>query len=189
MGKMSEIKIVTDEQKMRVPCENATQEEADKIYPLLAQKLEELEKAGTPGYGLAANQIGFNKKVALINYGGKTIKLLNPRIVAKINPTIFNGEGCFSVPNVRKNTLRYEEIVFENEENGEVRTYHATQSDGFLPVIVHHEIDHMEGRLFIDHKQLPVRIKKEEKIGRNEPCPCGEGQPHKFKKCPRRKLV
>ncbi len=182
---MQKIDIVTDERKMRVPCENATQEEANEIYTLLEQKLIELEKCGTPGYGLAANQIGIQKRVALITYAGKVIKLLNPKILDLKNEFIFRGEGCFSVPNDRRDTIRYQCITFENEEDGCKRTYYCDQSDGYLPVIMQHEIDHMDGRLFVDHKQKPIKLQCE-KIGRNSPCSCGEGQPHKFKKCPRR---
>lgn len=171
------IEIVQDQEFLRKVCESATRAEAEEIWPKLEASLE-----GRSGWGMAANQIGILKRVALINYNGKILKLLNPKIIELINPSIYRGEGCFSVEDVRVDTVRARDVVFENEVNGEIqRIYVNMDMDGHLPIIIQHEVGHLNGELMIDYKQKPIQIAERDKIGRNSPCRCGSGK--KWKRC------
>jgi len=169
------ITVMTDEKVLRIPCEIATQAEAEEIWPKLIDSL-----IGRDGWGMAAPQIGIRKQVAIITYAGKIIKLLNPKILELTDPVVFKGEGCFSMPNYHMDTIRFTNVVFENEVDGERRKYYVTRADGHLAAILQHEIDHLNGKLMIDHKQVPFKANSP-KIGRNEPCVCGSGK--KYKKC------
>jgi len=169
------ITIMTDERFMRMPCEIATQAEAEEIWTKLIESLVDRD-----GWGMAANQIGIRKQVAIITYAGKTIKLLNPKILEMSDPVVFKGEGCFSIPHYNLDTIRFSKIVFEHEVDGERRKYYVTEADGHLAAILQHEIDHLQGKLMIDHKQVPFKANSP-KVGRNETCICGSGK--KYKKC------
>jgi len=166
------LEILTTKEKISTLCTTTTIEEAELIWKKLAVSLDD-----SIGYGLAANQIGINKRVALIKYAGKTYRLLNTRIIERSLPTIMYGEGCLSLPGVTINTERFQSIVIQDDVLGRVELDMA--ADGLLPAIVQHEVDHFDGLTIYDRKRRP--IVKTKKIGRNELCPCGSGK--KYKKC------
>lgn len=166
------MEIVQDEKVLREVSKESTFEEAVEIWKVLEKFLDEKREIA-----IAAPQIGILKKVALIKLGDKVFKMLNPTIVAKRDEFIFKNEGCLSFPGVFKNTIRYKSIEVQDESLGTFVT--DIDSDGILPILFQHEIDHLNGVLFFDRMQKP--IKREKKIGRNEPCPCGSGK--KYKKC------
>ena len=165
--------IITDQSALRIKSEKANKEEAEEI-------IIELEKtlALAPGVGLAAPQIGINKSVAIIRIktGGyeQNVNLVNPEILDKEQGFINKQEGCLSIPDKRFNTWRSKEIFVKDDTNpaGFIAT-------GFEAIAIQHEIDHLNGVLISD-----IAIK--DKIGRNDPCPCGKiknGIRVKFKKC------
>lgn len=167
------VPIVTGVENISTSCENATIEEAEQLWSDLEATLD-----ATEGYGLTANQIGVNKRVAFIKYSGKTYRLLNTKIV-EISPTIIiHDEGCLSLPKKTVNTERYHTIVIEDDILGRVQF--TMSKDGLLPVIFQHEIDHMNGKTIFDVQRQPFR-RNGKKIGRNAPCPCGSGK--KYKNC------
>ena len=153
--------IITDVRKLSGHSESISLKEAKEII----KKLEnELEASPVPGIGLAAPQIDIFKNVVIIRTQNK-IDLVNPEIKEKKEFTLSKGEGCLSLPGVRKDIWRY-----NLHPNGFI----ATSLDAF---VIQHEVDHLFGKLITDYK----------KIGRNDPCPCGakdkNGKPIKFKKC------
>jgi peptide deformylase len=84
------------------------------------------------------------------------------------------GEGCLSLPGVRVDTVRYEQVTakwFDYDRKEEQRAVFY----GFEAQVVQHELDHLDGLLITDRKFSQT------KVGRNDPCPCGSGK--KFKKC------
>jgi len=166
------VEVVQGVDNIATACERASLEEAERIWPVLEASLD-LSK----GFGLAAIQIGIPKKVAIIVYNGQKYRLLNTEIVAKNTEVVIYNEGCLSIKGKTINTSRYAEITIIDDILG--RKELSGYKDGLLPIIFQHEIDHFEGKTIFDHKLIPVR--KEVKIGRNAPCPCGSGQ--KYKKC------
>jgi peptide deformylase len=165
------VDIIIGIDNINTPCTNATMEEAEKIWPVLEASLDT-----NIGHGLAAIQIGIPKKVAIIKYNNKVYRLLNTRMTNVESLITVWGEGCLSIPKKVVNTERFAKIEIKDDVLGTLDL--NASSDGLLPIIFQHELDHFEGKTIFDHQLKPIRV---EKIGRNEPCTCGSGQ--KYKKC------
>lgn len=100
------------------------------------------------GVGLAAPQVGISKRVIVVDIGDGLFKLVNPEIISSSG--IQDGpEGCLSVPNIVGNVKRSEHIKVKalNENGDEV----VIDASGYLARAFQHEIDHLNGILFIDH--------------------------------------
>jgi len=110
--------------------------------------------------GLAAPQIGISKRIVIFknkNFGEKTrVKnsseydvLVNPRLTQTRGKEEKMNEGCLSCPDISVEVTRFEEIKVRayNEEGRKI----SKRYTGFLARIVQHELDHLEGRLVIDH--------------------------------------
>ena len=173
-----------------------TLEEGEKI----AVELFEILNKRKDGIGLAANQVGIDAAVAVVNVR-EPIVLINPEIVSRETEIPFY-EGCLSFPGKGVNTKRYETvevtsdnvdgtIIFSGVDTGEEargtwesekHTYQVKDRDLRIleAVCVQHEIDHLNGLVCMD-RVVDTTYYAEKKPGRNEPCYCGSGK--KFKKC------
>ena len=169
-------------------------EEGNKIATELLTILAERKD----GIGLAANQVGIDAAVAVVNVR-EPIILINPEVV-EVSEEIPYYEGCLSFKGKGIQTKRYKNIVITTEqEEGELYFSGAENpSDGkgswekessdtqdeelrlLEAICVQHEIDHLNGMTIMDRKMISTVINTA-KIGRNEPCPCGSGK--KYKKC------
>lgn len=101
------------------------------------------------GVGLAAPQIGILKRVLVIDTGeeGEKLEMINPTIT-KLEKEVILSEGCLSFPNVFGNVRRYNYTEAEYmTKDGEKKTIKA---EGLLAQAIQHEIDHLNGILFID---------------------------------------
>lgn len=106
-----------------------------------------------PGVGLAAPQIGIHQRIIVIDVSGKDEP---PELITAINPVIIHAEGeeyeeegCLSVPKYAANVRRYSRVVVKGLDiEGNEKTW---KTEGLLAVAFQHEIDHLEGILFIDH--------------------------------------
>ena len=164
----------------------------------IATELFEILNKRKDGIGLAANQVGIDASVAVVNVR-EPIVLINPEIVSR-ETEIPYYEGCLSFPGKGCHTKRYETIevksdnvdgtmVFSGVDTGEEAK--GTWEDGqqkqnrelrtLEAVCVQHEIDHLNGMRILDRAQELTIRRTERKIGRNEKCPCGSGK--KYKKC------
>lgn len=112
-----------------------------------------------PGIGLAAIQVGVPKRILVIDLqepeeeGGEPVKkplvFINPEILRESDEYQLYNEGCLSVPDQFAEVERPAEIRARwLDENG---TVHEEDLDGLLAVCLQHEMDHLEGVLFIDH--------------------------------------
>ena len=137
--------------------------EIDKSYPSLAELIDNMYETmhESSGVGLAAPQIGIHQRVIVIDVAGKDDP---PALIAAINPVIvhaegetFEEEGCLSVPKYAANVRRHASIVVKGLNlDGEEVTWKA---DGLLAIAFQHEIDHLDGILFVDHiSQLKKEI-------------------------------
>ncbi|QCQ22256.1 peptide deformylase [Desulfoglaeba alkanexedens] len=105
-----------------------------------------------PGIGLAANQVGEALRVILVDLQREDddhglITLVNPEIVKAEGEVVWE-EGCLSVPDYFSPVKRFETVTVRGRDpDGNPREIHAS---GLLAVALQHEIDHLEGRLFID---------------------------------------
>ena len=149
-------------------------------YKVATELFEILNKRNN-GIGLAANQVGIDANVAVLNVR-EPIVLINPKIVRK-EEEIRYYEGCLSFPKKGCHTKRYKVIEVKTDNNESNMTFGAgdTELDLLESVCVQHEIDHLNGMRILDRaQQLTIRREKP-KIGRNELCHCGSGK--KYKRC------
>ena len=156
-----------------------------------------LNKRGD-GIGLAANQVGIDAQVAVVNVI-EPLVLINPKIIHKEFPIDF-FEGCLSYPKKGTSTRRYRDVIIQTAQSesgwyftGAESTQEARgswekdnkkqdQERRLLESIcVQHEIDHLNGITIHNRENKSKPIVSQKKVGRNDPCPCGSGK--KYKKC------
>ena len=115
-----------------------------------------------PGIGLAATQVNFHQRLIVIDISeecNQPLCLINPEIIEK-NGEIEYEEGCLSVPNYYENVKRANEIkVSALNELGQP---FEIEADEMLSICIQHEMDHLNGILFVDHlsKLKQKRLKK-----------------------------
>lgn len=131
--------------------------------------------------GMAAPQVGINKRICVVNYEQYKIAAINPHITGVEGPEMIeSSETCLSWPGRTISASRYPKIrvkyydVFKEKECEEI-------FESFTSIIWQHELDHLDGV----QENVVARdyrtVKDVQKIGRNDPCPCGSGK--KYKKC------
>jgi len=104
------------------------------------------------GVGLAANQVGIGRRVAVVDTGGETpqpLVLINPTIVHAGEETETAEEGCLSIPEIFGDVERPVQIVVE--ATGADGTPYRLETSGYQARAIQHEIDHLDGVLFVDH--------------------------------------
>lgn len=112
-----------------------------------------------PGVGLAANQVGVGKRIAVVDLTvgedpSKLLVLINPRILEN-SGTYSDEEGCLSLPGFSERVRRAERCVIEAMDlEGKTRTLEGRD---LLARAFNHEIDHLHGRLFIEHLSVLKR--------------------------------
>ena len=138
-------------------------EVTNKHRTLISDMLETMYDA--PGIGLAATQVNVHERILVIDISDEKdqpIVLINPEILEKEGDQEFD-EGCLSVPGIYETLHRAEKVhvkaLNDTGENFEMR------ADGLLAICIQHEIDHLEGKLFVDYlsqlKKQRIRKKLE----------------------------
>lgn len=159
--------IITEESKIKTLCEEVkTVEEGEKIGAQLLKELTESEN----GIGLAANQIGINKRVCVVNVK-EPLVLINPRITEKSEETFIFPEGCLSFPNKHIRTKRNISVTVEADNHKGKLVFTAESSDvndAFETACVQHEIDHLDGITMFDRQHIQEPYKATKTPGRNE---------------------
>lgn len=134
----------------------------DRIRQLVADMTETMYKA--PGIGLAATQVNVHERVVVIDVSETHDELrvfINPEIIAFSDTMQSYEEGCLSIPGIYDKVERPDAVtVTALDLDGNPFTLEA---DGLLAVCIQHEIDHLDGKLFIQHlsrlKQNRIRQK------------------------------
>ncbi len=116
--------------------------------------LEETMRAGPGGVGIAAPQVGYFKRIAIVDVSSKP-KIKHNGCMILINPEIktwegmkIGREGCMSVPDYTGNVIRADKITLQAcNAQGELVDYECT---GYEARAVQHELDHLDGLLFLD---------------------------------------
>ncbi len=156
MGKL-DIKIYPEKilRTRSRPIENITGE----INALAQDMLETMYEA--PGIGLAANQVGVDLRLIVVDVAPKEERGKNPLII--INPEIVEGEGdivweegCLSVPGMTADVKRNYRVVVRGYDLQEREI--EIEAEELFAVVLQHEIDHLDGTLYFDHLS---RLKKE----------------------------
>ncbi|MGD8910290.1 MAG: peptide deformylase [Chromatiales bacterium] len=135
----------------------------DSIRRLVDDLLETMYQA--PGIGLAATQVNVAKRVVVIDLSeekNEPLCLINPEILEKDGIEQME-EGCLSVPGIFEQVTRANKIrvrALDRQGNS-----FETEADGLLAVCIQHELDHLEGKLFVDYlsslKRQRIRKKLE----------------------------
>lgn len=134
------------------------------IVGTIADMFETMHNAN--GIGLAANQIGLNKQIFVVDISQvegyekyKPLALINPKIISRSDETNSIEEGCLSIPDLRAEVIRPKgiNISFYDVNMKE----HTIEADDLLARVMQHEFDHLRGVLFIDY--LDDEMKKKYK--------------------------
>ncbi len=123
-----------------------------------------------PGIGLAAIQVGINQSFLVYDVSPQDSErslqvLINPRIVSEEGTTISEEEGCLSVPDFRADVKRAASILIEGFDRNEKPL--RMEAEGLLAVVLQHEIDHLNGILFIDRISALKRGIYKRKVKKN----------------------
>jgi peptide deformylase len=130
----------------------------DAFTPELQQLIDDMFETmrAAHGVGLAAPQVGRPERLTVLDVHGERFVLINPEIVER-EGTIKWEEGCLSIPDMYGDVNRAARVVVEAlDREGKPFTVEGTE---LLGVCLQHEIDHLHGKLFIDHLSLLKRQK------------------------------
>ena len=125
------------------------------------------------GVGLAGIQVNVPKRILIINipredktqHKEDLLEIINP-VITKKEGEIYFTEGCLSVPNFYEDVLRYDEVEISYQDRfGSPKTLHT---QGYLAVAIQHEMDHLNGVLFVDRLSLMKRKKFEKEFKREQ---------------------
>ena len=151
---MREIRIIGDP-VLRTPCEPITAVDA-RVRSLVADLLETVDAEGRAG--LSANQIGVSLRAFSWNIDDEVGYVLNPRVVELSEDEYQDGdEGCLSVPGLWYPTKRawYARVVGEDLDRKPV----VVEGTELMARALQHEVDHLDGKLFLDRLERSVRKK------------------------------
>jgi|SRR5690625_150068 len=145
----------------------------DRIRTLVKDMAETMYDAA--GIGLAATQVDVHERVIVIDISETSddlMVLINPEIISSSEDTQWYEEGCLSVPEIYDEVERAARIrVRALNEHGESYEFDA---DGLLAVCVQHEIDHLDGKVFVEYlsrlkqNRIRTRLRKKERERQRE---------------------
>jgi peptide deformylase len=121
-----------------------------------------------PGIGLAATQVNVHKRVVVIDVSEEKdspLALINPEIV-RLDGSEEMEEGCLSVPGFYDKVTRAERVVVRALDRVGERL--EMEADGLLAVCIQHEIDHLDGKLFVDHLSALKRQRIQKKLEKQQ---------------------
>ena len=162
MGKVLKIREVGDP-ILATKCQDV---DINNINKEILEDIEDLKETlnFTSGYGIAAPQVGINKRIAIIQVDKEkcsykdcedipTTVMINPTWKKVSEDTDIQYEGCLSVPNIRGKVKRYKniEITYYNENGEKI----VKQVKGFTARDIQHECDHLDGIVFLEKVENP----------------------------------
>ncbi|MBI5700297.1 peptide deformylase [Candidatus Saganbacteria bacterium] len=138
-----------------------------RIRKLINNMIETIHKA--PGVGLAAPQVGENIQLFVIDIGEGAFTVINPKIKQKNKEFQTFEEGCLCLPGIVGPVERPSQVTVEGmDKNGK---HMIIEASGFLATVLQHEIDHLNGVVFIDRvkdKSLIKEVSKREEEKKKE---------------------
>lgn len=156
---MAKLKILTAGNPVLRQTAQTVERIDKKLHRLLKDMAETMYAAD--GVGLAAPQVGVLKRLVVIDVGEGLLEMINP-VITKKEGAVIGGEGCLSVPDYEGEVERAEYVECEFTDRSGKRL--LLQTGGLLAIAVQHELDHLDGVLFIDkarsitpkHKETPA---------------------------------
>jgi len=141
------------------------------LVQVIADMFETMYAA--PGIGLAATQVDFHRRVVVVDVSedkSKPLVFINPEIIER-SGSLEIEEGCLSVPGVFDTPTARSEKIRVRALGRDGKPFEL-EADGLLAICIQHELDHLDGKLFVDYlselKRTRIR-KKLEKEKRNRP--------------------
>jgi peptide deformylase len=148
--------------------------DADKVRVLIPHMLATMYNA--PGIGLAAPQIGESLRVVVVdltpNYQRRPYGMINPEVIAASEELAIREEGCLSLPNQYADISRPARVKVRYLDVSGARQ--EVEADGLFAACLQHEIDHLDGILFVDHlsnlkrNMIMRRLAKEQRTKRDD---------------------
>ncbi|OTA21872.1 peptide deformylase [Xenorhabdus beddingii] len=140
--------LTIPDERLRQKCVDVT--DVDKVQTLIDDMLETMYHTDN-GIGLAAPQVGRKEAILVIDLSpdrDQPLVLVNPKIVEQ-ERRVLNQEGCLSVPGYYADVERFEKVKVEAwDRYGKPITI---EREDFLSIVMQHEIDHLQGIIFIDY--------------------------------------
>ncbi|MGD8810565.1 MAG: peptide deformylase [Gammaproteobacteria bacterium] len=162
--------ITAPDPRLKVKCEPVAQVDSA-IARLMDDMLDTMYLA--PGIGLAAPQVGVTKRILVIDVSPKEgprepIRMANPEIVWRSEALAIYEEGCLSLPEQYADVERPEKVrVRYLDEKGAAQ---EREAEGLMATCIQHEIDHLDGVIFVDHlsalkrKMILRKLTKQKKL-------------------------
>lgn len=149
--------VIYPNKTLRITCKNIDKID-DKIRRLVLDM--ELTMKEKDGIGLAAPQIGKEIRLIVINTKDGPIAMINPKITKKSWKKELGEEGCLSIPDFFGGVKRHKKInlIYTDKNGNKIRL----AAEGLFARVIQHEIDHLNGVLFIDYikrKSLPENLR------------------------------
>jgi peptide deformylase len=143
----------------------------EEITPEILRLMEDMAETmyAAPGVGLASNQVGRSLRlfVADDGRGSGLLKVLNP-VLSGHAGAVTDAEGCLSVPDMRAPVKRYERVTLDGiDEKG---TALHIEAEGWLARVFQHEVDHLDGKLYLDHLGRLARKTLEKQYSQRHRC-------------------
>jgi len=151
------LKILTNPnpilRKKALAIKDVSKAEVQKLIPQMVEVMMTRD-----GVGLAAPQVGQSVRLITVRYQDGHLVLVNPKIVKKSLLKEWGEEGCLSVPNVYGEVKRCQKITVKYlDENGKT---HKMSGEGLFARVIQHEVDHLDGVLFIDKAKKLKRVEE-----------------------------
>ncbi len=119
-----------------------------------------------PGIGLAATQVNVHKQLIILDISedkSQPMVFINPQIIAKEGSQVYQ-EGCLSLPGIYADVKRFNQITVQAlDKNG---NQFVLEANGLLAVCIQHEMDHLAGKVFVDHLSPLKRALAEKKLAK-----------------------
>jgi len=143
--------LIYPDSVLRKQARLVTPADADEVRALVPSMFATMYKA--PGIGLAANQIGSLLRVIVVDVAPKDqpapIALINPEIIAKSDELATQEEGCLSIPDQYAEVTRPARVKVRYQDLEGMKK--EVEADGLFAACLQHEIDHLNGVLFVDY--------------------------------------
>ena len=143
--------IIAPDPRLKIICPSID-DVADDVRRLMDDMVETMYRV--PGIGLAAPQVGVHKRIIVVDTTGKDensapMRLANPELICSSDELSTYEEGCLSLPEhyaeeARPNQVRIRYLDYD----GEIQ---ESEAEGVLATCIQHEMDHLDGILFVDH--------------------------------------
>lgn len=150
--------VIWPDERLKTICEEVTEFDND-LKQIIMNMFTTAKESG--GIGLAANQIGVNKRIVILDFDGRHMVFVNPEVVVAAGEFEWE-EGCLSVPGYFENRTRPQTVVvkYQNMDGVEL----DGQFTDLGAFAIQHEIDHLNGKSFVDNLSMLKRMRVKSKI-------------------------